>query len=403
MARSLQALLARLTDPLPPALRPHTNPPSWAAPPSTTCWWVAASQCTASQCTRASPQRTPPFAPTPPHQLHSAPPSTCRWTKTSLARTLSRPWSTGGLGLEPRGRWSAEGRAKDAGSAAWAAQSGCVSPSCPAPHSPLNRSPPPDLEPLAWQPVLPLLPLHALHQRGAGGAGGGRVFGLCSGGPLAAASRRLHAQVGTDVLAPAPAARQYAHLAAFRGRVLCRGGAQLAGAWADGRCWRSSWMQAAAAGKRSTQCVETPPHSPCSLPTPSCPCSRRSRHAGDSETGSVSSGGGANIEFLPVSRGAGAWLDWWPGRGGAGVGSAGRGRWQLDAPKRSPSHPALHAAAGQPRAEQAGEAQRGTAERPARVALQAEAAAAVLRRAASRHAIRPCSHLLSPPSPFFFV
>ena len=98
-----------------------------------------------------------------------------------------------------------------------------------------------------------------------------------------------------------PAAAQYAHLAAFRGRVLCRGGAQ---GWVgvtqlQGRRGRQApatlvlpAVQEATRPPPSHQVQVLSPWPPLAAPLPS--------PAGDSETGSVSSGGGSNVEFLPV-------------------------------------------------------------------------------------------------------
>ena len=81
---------------------------------------------------------------------------------------------------------------------------------------------------------------------------------------------------------------QYAHLAAFRGRVLCRGGEQRHASAVHSLPWRPP-----------ERLFRSAPPTHCACPHAAL---RYACRAGDSETGSVSSGSGASgIEFLPVN------------------------------------------------------------------------------------------------------
>ena len=108
---------------------------------------------------------------------------------------------------------------------------------------------------------------------------------------------------------------QYAHLAAFRGRVLCRGGASTEhrGRGPLPMAPLLTLQGAAATALYGGSCLHSAlhlaggcPSMPACLPArlPACPPAclpLASLLAGESETGSVSSGGTGGVEFLPVN------------------------------------------------------------------------------------------------------
>ena len=221
--------------------------------------------CAQPACLHARMTR-PPRPPPQPTSTHTprappAPPSTtCWWTRTASPQMASRPSPTSEPAWVPGQRCVGEARA--CGGACVLLPPHPLRPLPPTSHAPPDPPPPhPHTHP-------PHPPTHTLHR-------------LCY----------LFCRCTRSISVVPPA--MYAHLTAFR--------------WVGGG---DAWARFA-----SADCTPLPHQPTTHQPTPPPPPPRRGRvmcRGGDSETGSVSSGGtGGGIEFLPINKALGGWVGGW--------------------------------------------------------------------------------------------